>query len=183
LYDELYEAWLKEKGRSELQSLPRDFYSRLAAYIKRIQEEGRMLDKKTVKGRAIMKEAENAKRLIAELAETRLQKIMDAVMRGDIVSVALLSEEEAQLYDNISAGVEAYRNMVERVLRGQQPKIEKKRLEKDMIVVRILKNVPAIVGVDMKTYGPFKPEDIATLPQENARLLIRQGVAVEVETA
>jgi len=33
----------------------------------------------------------------------------------------------------------------------------------------------------MKTYGPFKPEDIATLPTENARILIKQGVALEVE--
>ncbi len=34
----------------------------------------------------------------------------------------------------------------------------------------------------MRAYGPFKPEDIATLPKENARTLIKQGVAVEVET-
>jgi DNA replication initiation complex subunit (GINS family) len=33
----------------------------------------------------------------------------------------------------------------------------------------------------MKTYGPFKPEDVASLPQENAKILVKQGVAVEVE--
>jgi DNA replication factor GINS len=50
------------------------------------------------------------------------------------------------------------------------------------VILRFLKEIPAIVGADMKTYGPFKPEDIASLPVENAKVLIKQGVAVEVET-
>jgi DNA replication factor GINS len=50
------------------------------------------------------------------------------------------------------------------------------------MVVRFLKEVPEIVGADMKTYGPFKAEDIATLPVENAKALIKQEVAMEVET-
>ena len=33
----------------------------------------------------------------------------------------------------------------------------------------------------MKSYGPFKAEDIATLPSENARALIDKGVAIEHE--
>jgi len=34
----------------------------------------------------------------------------------------------------------------------------------------------------MKIYGPFKPEDVASIPKENAKALIKQGVAAEVET-
>jgi DNA replication factor GINS len=49
------------------------------------------------------------------------------------------------------------------------------------MVVRLLKEIPEIVGADMKTYGPFKPEDVATVPKENAKTLIKQGLAVEVE--
>jgi DNA replication initiation complex subunit (GINS family) len=33
----------------------------------------------------------------------------------------------------------------------------------------------------MKTYGPFKAEDIASLPVENAKILIKQGLAERVE--
>ena len=183
MYDELYNAWLREKEKHELQALPRDFYSRLASYIKKIEEEGRMLDKKTVKGRAITVESENVKKLLTDLAETRLKKIIESSLKGEVISAVLLSEEETRLYDTVSSGIEGYRNMIERVLRGQQPTTAKKDLkEEGMIIVRILKEVPAIVGVDMKTYGPYKPEDIAALPKENAKLLIKQGVAVEVET-
>ena len=51
-----------------------------------------------------------------------------------------------------------------------------------MKVLRFVKEIPALMGSDMKTYGPFWPEDIATLPSENARILIKQGVAVEVDS-
>jgi len=40
--------------------------------------------------------------------------------------------------------------------------------------------MPSIIGVDLKTHGPFLKEDIAVLPYENAESLIRQGTAVEI---
>jgi len=49
------------------------------------------------------------------------------------------------------------------------------------VSVRFLKMVPAIVGSDMKTYGPFMVEDVASVPESNARILVRQGLAKLVE--
>jgi DNA replication factor GINS len=48
--------------------------------------------------------------------------------------------------------------------------------------MRFLKDVPAIIGADMKTYGPFKTEDVASLPVENTKILKKQGLAENVET-
>ena len=48
-------------------------------------------------------------------------------------------------------------------------------------VLRFTKNIPGIVGADMKTYGPFVAEDVASLPVENAKMLVKQGLAVLVE--
>lgn len=45
------------------------------------------------------------------------------------------------------------------------------------VEVRFLKDVPAILGPDMKTYGPFKKGDIAALPKENASIFIKMGIA------
>jgi len=47
--------------------------------------------------------------------------------------------------------------------------------------VCFVQEIPAIVGSDMKTYGPFKRGDIAKLPPRNARALIKQGVAVRAD--
>ena len=40
------------------------------------------------------------------------------------------------------------------------------------IVIRFLKDVDEIVGADLEKYGPFKTEDIATVPYENAQALV-----------
>jgi DNA replication factor GINS len=64
---------------------------------------------------------------------------------------------------------------------GQTVYVERREKPKS-VLVRFVQEIPAIIGSDMNTYGPFKAEDIATLPPENARILIKQGAAMEVET-
>ena len=49
------------------------------------------------------------------------------------------------------------------------------------MVLRFLKPLPAIMGIDLKAYGPFDAEDVASIPRENALNLIRRGIAKEVE--
>ena len=50
-----------------------------------------------------------------------------------------------------------------------------------MTVVRFLQDIPEIVGVDLKIYGPYKKEDVGSLPRENAHALIMQGAAMQIE--
>lgn len=50
------------------------------------------------------------------------------------------------------------------------------------VMLRFLKKTPAIAGSDLKVYGPFSVEDVATLPIENAKVLVEHGVAVEIDT-
>ncbi len=40
-------------------------------------------------------------------------------------------------------------------------------------VLMILEELPTIMGVDKKIYGPFSPQDIITMPQPNAQILIK----------
>ena len=64
--------------------------------------------------------------------------------------------------------------------RLSRPRIDAKQ---KMMVLRFVQETPALVGADMKMYGPFHPEDIATLPPENAQILVKQGVAVNVDSS
>ena len=75
------------------------------------------------------------------------------------------------------------KNFTRKTLKGQSLNTkESKRKEKSKIlVVRFLNELPAIVGSNMKIYGPFKIEDVVSLPTENAESLIKRGVAVTVE--
>ncbi|KPV61486.1 MAG: hypothetical protein AOA65_2303 [Candidatus Bathyarchaeota archaeon BA1] len=179
-YDELYEAWMKEKEGGEIQALPRDFYARLANYVRKMREESRMLDEKTTRARLMRREFENVQRMVKDLIRLRHEKALRGAMAGKIVPRGTFTEEEERLHGRILPSVESYQTLLKDVIRGQLPQVEEEEKPKTMMV-RFLREIPAIIGSDMKTYGPFKSEDIATLPIENARILIKQGVAVEVE--
>ncbi len=182
MYDELYKAWKRERANAEIQGLPRDFYTRLTEYIKKLREESRMLDEKTVKAKLMSQEGKNVRKMVKALLQLRYRKILRKVMAEKTLPRELLAEEEERICGEFLTLVESYDSFLKDVLQGRPARIEREREERKQMVLRFLRAVPAIIGSDMRPYGPFKSEDVATLPIENARILIRQGVAVEVET-
>ncbi len=180
MYDKLYEVWTKERETTEIQTLLKDFYVKLADYIKKLKEESRMLDEKTVRAKLLQRESDNVKKMVKELIELRYEKALKRTMDGDVVAKDTLTGEEEELLGEVSPSIESYQTLLKDILGGRSPRIEVKEKPKTMIL-RFIQEIPAIVGADMKTYGPFKPEDIGSLPTENARVLIKQHVAVEVE--
>lgn len=182
MYDELYEVWKQELEGVELGRLPSDFYSRIADYLRRLREESRMLDKRTVKASLLKKEMQNVKRMVRELIRTRYMKLVRKAAKGEKVSSDVLTPKEKKIYMGISPFAEAYQSFAKSILRGHLPKVDVKHKHK-RAVLRFLKGVPAIIGADMKTYGPFRVEDIASLPVENAKVLIKQGLAEKLEVS
>lgn len=181
MYDELYKTWKAEIESKELEKLPPEFYCRAAEYMKRLREEGRMLDKRTLKTNLLRKEMNNAKHMIHELIQTRYRKMVSKTAKGEEVSQEPLTPEERTIYSKISPFSESVQNLAMDIARGQTPKI-KIETQRRRVTLRFLKDVPAIIGADMKTYGPFKTEDVGVLPAENTRILIKQGLADKVET-
>lgn len=47
----------------------------------------------------------------------------------------------------------------------------------------ILKNLPTIVGLDIRIYGHFKKGDVVTMPRENGLIFVRHSEAEEVTPA
>lgn len=182
MYNELYEAWKKEKENlQEIQVLPKDFYTRLAEYMEKIRKESRMLDKKTTKAHLMERELKNARKMVKELVELRYSKSIRETVKEKVVSRDALTREEEKLHSELAPLAESYQKLLKNMLRGKTSRVKKKKEKRKQMLVRFLQEVPAIIGSDMKTYGPFKAEDVATLPIENARILISQRAAVEVE--
>ena len=181
MYNELYELWRKEKETSDVQNLPKNFYAKIADYIKKSKEENRMLDKKTTKAKLLDCEFRNVKFMVKELFALRFMKLQENGLSRDAVARDALTKEEEKLYGEVFSLAEAYHDFSRNVLRGHLSNIEKDA-SPPAKVLRFVQDFPALVGSDMKTYGPFGPEDIANLPPENARILIKQGVAVKVDT-
>ncbi|HYB93035.1 MAG TPA: hypothetical protein VED00_02720, partial [archaeon] len=64
---------------------------------------------------------------------------------------------------------------------GREIKLKAGAEKPKRLLVRFIQPLPAIVGIDMKSYGPFKSEDIASLPTENAEALLKQKAVVRVD--
>ncbi|MEM3725888.1 MAG: hypothetical protein QXK98_03385 [Candidatus Bathyarchaeia archaeon] len=182
MYNELYEIWKGEFENAELVKLPKNFYSELVEYLKKLREESRMLDKRAVKAYLLKGEMQNVKRMIRELTWLRYRKLIRKMAKGEKVPIDVLTVEEEKIYKETSSFAEAYRSLVRNILRGYVPKADAETKHR-RVVLRFLKDVPAIVGADMETYGPFKAEDIASLPVENAKILSKQGLAEVVEVS
>lgn len=180
MYNELYEIWKIETETTELGKLPSDFYFRIADYMRKLREESRMLDKKTARARLLFREMQNVKRMFREVTHARYRKLVNIIAKGNVVPSDLLTAEEESFLKGALPYAETFRKLTEDVLHGHAPKVNVGK-ERKRAVLRFLKDVPAIIGADMKLYGPFKVEDVASLPMENAKILVKQGLAEKVE--
>ena len=182
MYDMIHDAWLNEKRNAELQKLPHDFYAKLAEYIGQIRQEGRMLDHNSAKAKLISQELSNAKRLTEQLAKLRFKKIVDNAIAAKPLAREALTLEEEKAFLGLRPLVEDYQTFLKNSLRGKTAKVEEKAEPSKRKLLRFLQEVPAIVGADLKVYGPFSAEDVATLPIENAKVLVKREAAMEIET-
>jgi len=80
---------------------------------------------------------------------------------------SVVEEEPILKGENLSTILD-YKN------KGDQEKI-------NFTLIRFLRTTPPLVGIDLINYGPFEEEDIANLPQENAKILIIEKFAEKIE--
>jgi DNA replication initiation complex subunit (GINS family) len=191
MYDELYAAWRLEIEHGELGSLPSNFYERLADYLRRIREDNTKIDQKTVRTTLLAHEENNVTRMTQELISERYRKMLKLTMSGRRVPVDSLAAEEQKLYGGVAPSTESFNQFAEDILKGHLAKIDAEtvpmsQLQEHSVVnkrvtLRFLKSVPSIIGSDMKSYGPFLVEDVASVPVNNAKILVKQGLAKQVE--
>ncbi len=108
MYNELYAAWRREIEETSLGGLPPDFYIKIADYLVRINEETKILDKKSVKVNLLEHEAQNVTRMLDELLRLRYKKIVKTVTQSQKMPSELLTIEEAKMAENFVAFSEAY---------------------------------------------------------------------------
>lgn len=194
MYKELYAAWQREIDDPTLGSLQPDFYVKIAEYIRHIKEEDKVLDKKSVKVSLLEHEAQNVGRMLEQLLEARYRKLVKTVTKTQKLPTELLTFEEAKMCETFADFTKSYRKFADDLKLGQlvtEPIKVTVKVEAPAAApqphkrstIRFLKNIPAIMGADMKSYGPFVAEDVASLPPQNAQILVKQGLAVMVEVS
>ena len=208
MYDQLFAAWKREIDDLTLGGLEPDFYVKLTEYLAHIKEDKGAIDKKSVKVSLLEHEARNVERMLEDLLQLRYRKIIKTVTRMHRAPIELLTAEEAKMCQNFVGFENAYAEFAKNLMAGQetpitvtitQPTISETlvpatqaakqeikppaHVTHKRLTLRFTKSIPAIMGADMKSYGPFNAEDVASLPALNAQILVKQGLAVLVEVS
>lgn len=205
MYDQLYAAWRREIDDPTLGGLAPDFYIKVAEYLAHIKEDKGAIDKKSVKINLLEHETRNVERMLKELLNMRYRKMLKTITRLHKAPIELLTTEEAKMSESFVGFEHAYEQFANNLMEGQQtpitvtviqsvaptptipaPKTEIKpqvHVTHKRLTLRFTKNIPAIMGADMKSYGPFAADDVASLPALNAQILVKQGLAVLIEVS
>lgn len=53
--------------------------------------------------------------------------------------------------------------------------------EVDFVILKFIKETPPLVGIDLINYGPFEKGDLASIPSQNAKILLLEKFAEKVD--
>ena len=198
-YGRLHEAWDKERQNKDLQTIPDDMLHEMRNYIATINKTP--TDENTLAGQLTRTEKKYANQILRELTEMRLKKIVTLEVNNQPIDAQAMTPEEQKLHSNFRHLLTGFRQgsdmpeiapisvapksdpkqPVKPTMAKPTPKPVIKPTDVTLILVRFLQPLPAIMGIDMKAYGPFQPEELATIPAQNAENLIKRGIAKPVE--
>jgi len=174
-----YNILLKEYQISSLQEIPYDTYQRLAITIGNLKaKEYDLLEK-----RIVQKIIENLSIISNLLLQIRIEKILRGNINSNLeIGYSKMTDEEKFIIDGEIQSKRKRKEIMTLITNGQ-PKILEKityTIKQKKLLIMFIKPIEQFVGVDMYKYGPFKVEDVANLPFENALSLVNNKIATEI---
>lgn len=179
----LYHMVLREvEDESALTEIDSGLYREMSEFIGNLSRQEYAGVEDEVKAQAIAVSSG----LVSMLLRTRLEKASKlraaSGAEEDSYVMQRLLDEEKYILDSEEERDERREIILSATKSGRSKLLESisERHKADRIVVRFLKDVEQMVGADMSMYGPFRAEDIATIPHENAQALISGRSAARV---
>jgi len=186
---------LKEVETSTLQPLPFDTYQKIAVTLENLQ----LFELEGIEAKirdTMIDMISIATRFLLEVRYHKMsnrESVVNSSSSSSITSTnttktpidySRLTEEEKYIMNAENESERRKNDILLTIAKGRPKLLESisKRVRTERIVVRFVKPMEKFIGVDMEGYGPFRQEDIAVIPFENARSLIENNHAVEVRS-
>ena len=174
--------YLRRKLDSESQSgsllpLPSDFYSSLSAYSQKLKRSASS-GASDLSVRLIAAQGRMVESMVSQLLKLRTKKAMNQN------ALLQLLPEERYVCSAEQKFQKRFQTLVEAVSSGQPSFVEFAHLSESQrsVTVKFVKHINELIGLDMRHYGPFEEDDVASIPAASADILIAGGEAVEVYT-
>lgn len=193
-----------ERESDRLQELEDSFYDDSAQYIRQLEQD-KDAAKSYKEASMIDDEIKNARLIIEGVFDRRMSKIIEyaaIAASGTRVSVDGMTGGERSMYESLISSLEKGRkeilepilempsrhniakNISYKTTSMEQP-IENaltfnNDLSEEVMLVRVLKDIPRFVGVDGRHYQ-LSGEDVVVLPKANALVLCNKSVAIPLQ--
>jgi DNA replication factor GINS len=191
---EVYNLLLKEVQMPTLQSIPFDTYKTIASTLESLKEQEYDGIDANVRDK-IVKLMSISVNLLLDIRRRKLleQHGEGQVQNGDLSSLrstilpavdySKLTDEEKYILDAEREFDRRKMAVLAATLQGRPKVLESisSRILSKQMVVRFIKPMEQFIGVNMTRYGPFQEEDVAVIPFENARSLMENGIAVQLD--
>lgn len=153
----------KEMNSPKLSQIDQDFYQKVKEFIT-----AKKCDAFSSNSMMKIREYENIQKMVAAIKEKREEKILLMALRGEKINGYITSEEK-ELFNNIQAALQAFRKKIDEASSEQ--------CSETLLKVKIIKDIEAYKGVDGNTYGPYKQDEIISLPKSEVEWLIKAKMA------
>ena len=191
---EVYSLLLKEVQMPTLQSIPLDTYKRIAATLENLKEEEYDGLNAHIRDR-IVNMMSICVNILLDIRHLKLveQHITRGVQNGKTsesgwailpaADYSKLTDEEKYILDAEREFNIRKKAVLAATLQGRPKVLESisSRILLKQTVVRFVRPMEQFIGVNMTRYGPYQEEDVAMLPFENARSLMEDGIAVQLD--
>ena len=169
----IYRIALSEIENGDIQKINPEFYIALSQFIGKLKSEEYSGVEAKIKNEIV----EKTSTLTQLIMKIRLEKAIS----GNVQKTGLIDEEKFVI-DSNDEMQERNEMILSSTLNGKPKVLESisKNNKIKPVSIRFLKDVEEFVGADSEKYGSFKPEDIATIPNENAQELITKKLAVKI---
>ena len=162
-FDQIREVFESEKKDVKLSKIDESFFERVKKYLEtkeRAYEE--------TKNEKILQEIKTTRRMVDEIFNTRLKKLINSVfifLKTGVLPENMLKVEEEIFFKLID------------VIKEFKKKV---KIEKSIVKVKMNFDIPSFVGPDGKTYGPYKKDEIVELDEIIANYLILNNFATKI---
>ena len=169
----LYSTLVREIENDTVQEIDSQFYRNLSEYLGKLKSESYDGIENKIKTRLV----EMITKTVTLLIKTRISK----VSHGGLDLTNLLDEEK-YIIESVQDQLERKEMILSATLNGRTKLLESvsKKHKTKPVSVRFLKDFDQFVGADFTKYGPYKAEEIATIPNENAQALVAKNITVKI---
>ena len=170
----LHHTVLRETENDSILEINPNFYRNLADFIGNLRKQEFDGIENKIKNTML--------EMITELTSLLIQIRLDKISKTSDLEISYLLDEEKFILDSQEDQRERIEMILSATINGKSKFLESlaQNHKTKKIVIRFLNEVNEIVGADLEKYGPFKTEDIATIPYENAQALIAKNIATKV---